>query len=441
MNLFGTDGMRARVGSYPFTHETLPILGRALARWGQEKYGPGCSFLIAGDTRYSRSWIHASLTSGLLQYRVTVYNAHIIPTPALFHIMKDEPSISCGIMISASHNPAEDNGIKLIDSKAGKLSLEDEERISYLINHPDSATNYDTLGEEIHFAPALRLYQDRLINLFPRDLLNNKTIVLDCANGATSYVVESIFVTLGARTVIINNKPDGYNINKNCGALHPEGLQEAVREREAYAGFAFDGDGDRVIAVNSESEIKDGDDILALLLTHPTWKNERGAVSTIMANQSLEQLITSQGKQFVRTNVGDKYVLEAMVQHDFALGAEPSGHVIIKDIIPTGDGILVALKVLETMLLTGNDQMLTPPKFPQVTINVPIKRKRDLQESPLLEIIENSRLQLNQLTTGRLLVRYSGTEPLIRVMVEAADHEQMKTVAHELAEKLRHELA
>jgi phosphoglucosamine mutase len=432
--------MRARVGSYPFTHETLPVLGRALARWGQEKYGPGCSFLIAGDTRYSRSWIHATLTSGLLRYPVTVYNAHIIPTPALFHIMKDEPTISCGIMISASHNPAEDNGIKLIDSLTGKLSLEDEERISYLINHPDSISNYDALGEEIHFAPALQLYQDRLINLFPRDLLNNKTIVLDCANGATSYVVERVFMTLGARTVIINHTPDGYNINKNCGALHPEGLQKAVIEHDAFAGFAFDGDGDRVIAVNGKGELKDGDDILALLLTHPAWKNEHGAVSTIMANQSLEQLVTSQGKQFFRTNVGDKYVLEAMVQHNLALGAEPSGHIIIRDIIPTGDGILVALKVLETLILTGNELMATPPKFPQITINVPIKRKRDLQESPLLEIIKASTSHLNQLTTGRLLVRYSGTEPLIRVMVEAADQEHMKAIAQDLAHKLQQEL-
>ncbi len=433
MNLFGTDGMRARVGSYPFTYEALPTLGRALALWGQEKYGSGCTFLIGSDTRYSRSWIHASLTSGLLQYPVIIYNAHIIPTPALFHIMKDEPTLSCGIMISASHNPAEDNGIKLIDGKTGKLTREDEERISYHLKHPDVAVNYEALGEEIHFAPAVTLYQDKLINLFPQNLLENKKIVLDCAYGATSYAAERIFTALGAHTIALNSSPDGYNINKNCGAVHPEGLQKAVIEQKAFAGFAFDGDGDRVIAVNSEGIVKDGDDILALLLTHPAWKNERGAVSTIMANQSLEMLITAQEKKFIRTNVGDKYVLEEMVRHNFALGAEPSGHVIIRDIIPTGDGILVALKLLETILLTGNSSMHTPAKFPQITINVPIKRRLELHEAPLAEIMEHSKRLLPQ---GRLLVRYSGTEALIRVMVEDADAAHMKEVAQKLAQQL-----
>lgn len=438
MNLFGTDGIRARVGHYPFTHEALPILGRALAIWGREKYGPGVSFLIAGDTRYSRSWIHANITSGLLQYPVTVYNAHIIPTPALFHIMKDEPALSCGIMISASHNSAEDNGIKLIDSIVGKLSREDEERISHLIMHPDTPLNYDALGEELHFAPAATLYQDTLINLFPRDLLQHKKIILDCAHGATSYIANRIFTALGADTIAINNTPNGYNINQQCGAVHPESLQKAVIEHKALAGFAFDGDGDRVVAVTSEGLVKDGDDILALLLTHPAWKNETGAVSTIMANQSLELLITEQGKKFIRTNVGDKYVLEAMVQHNLALGAEPSGHIIMRDIIPTGDGILVALKLLETILLTGNSRMHTPAKFPQITLNVPIKRKLELNEAPISDIIARSKELLPQ---GRLLVRYSGTEQLVRVMVEDADSKHMLKIAEDLAQQLKQVLS
>lgn len=438
MNLFGTDGIRAPVGSYPFIQDALPALGRALALWGQEKYGAGVSFLIAGDTRYSRSWIHAGIASGLLQYPVTVYNAHIIPTPALFHIMKDAPDLSCGIMISASHNSAEDNGIKLIDSKAGKLSREDEERISYLINHPDAPIQYETLGEELHFAPAATHYQDTLINLFPRDLLHHKKIVIDCAHGATSYIAERIFTALGAHTIAINNAPDGYNINKNCGALHPEGLQKAVIEHKAFAGFAFDGDGDRVVAVSREGILKDGDDILALLLTHPVWKNELGAVSTIMANQSLEILLTSQEKKFIRTNVGDKYVLEAMVQHNLALGAEPSGHVIIRDVIPTGDGILVALKLLETILITGNSTMSTPAKFPQITISVPIKRRLELHEEPLATLLARSK---ELLPHGRLLVRYSGTEPLVRVMVEDADPTHMKAMAQNLANQLEQLLA
>ncbi len=438
MNLFGTDGMRARVGSYPFTSEALPLLGRALALWGQEKYGRNCTFLFASDTRYSRSWIHASLTSGLLQYPVKILNADIIPTPALYYLMKDEPSISCGIMISASHNPAEDNGIKLIDGKTGKLSTEDEERISHFLKSPISQPLYDKLGVEIPFAFAAEKYQHMLANLFAPHFLRGKTIVLDCANGATAQVAPAIFTALGATTIPLNIRSDGYTINEECGAVHPEGLQKTVLAHRAYAGFAFDGDGDRVIAVNSEGIVKNGDDILAILLTNPAWSNQHGAVSTIMANQGLEIHITSQGKKFIRTNVGDKYVLEALVQHNLSLGAEPSGHIMIRDIIPTGDGILAALKTLETMIKTGNSKMESAPKFPQIIVNVPIKRRLELNEAPLADIIAQSKQELPQ---GRVLVRYSGTEQLIRIMVEDTDQAHMKMVAQDLAQKLEQLLA
>lgn len=438
MNIFGTDGIRNKVGLYPFTAETLPRLGRAIALWALEKYGHIPDFLLVRDTRVSGCWIKASLSTGLLRYPVILYDAQVLPTPAVFHLMKDDPRYTCGIIISASHNPAEDNGIKIID-RNGKITPEDEQRITDLTaEHSDCCQpdmpDFNECGLELPFINAEERYAQKIISLFEPHFLAGRKIILDCAHGATYRVAPAIFNALGAQTIAINTSPDGQNINKNCGALHVEGLQTAVRENQAFIGFAFDGDGDRVIAVSADGTVKDGDDILALLLENPQYKQLPTVISTIMSNKGFEAHIESLGKKLLRTAVGDKYVSKALTENKSTLGGEPSGHIILQDIIPTGDGILAALKMVETILMTGNVAFHTFKKYPQMTVNVPIIIKKPLNEPPLLDIIAASeRLVPN----GRVLVRYSGTEPIVRVMVEDADTTVINTVAHSLAEELR----
>lgn len=430
--LFGTDGIRNKVGVYPFTQEALPALGRALALWAEEKYGEKATFLLARDTRYSGPWIKAHLTSGLLSIPLKVYDAGILPTPVLFHLIKDNPRYTCGIIISASHNPAQDNGIKLIDA-GGKLSAEDEKRIIELMTNQTPALDYTALGNLLTYTTAQDHYYEKILSLFPPQFLKGHKIVLDCAQGATYRLAPLLFKALGAHTIVINNKPNGYNINEQCGATHLEALQQEVLKQKASVGFAFDGDGDRVIAVNGAGHIKDGDDILAMLMEHPSYRHQPAMISTVMANQGFEMHMNSLGKELVRTPVGDKYIVEALTHHGLSLGGEPSGHIVLNDIISTGDGILVALKLLEAMICTGNNELVSFTKFPQVLINVPIKIQKALHEPPLSDVIAASKERLRR---GRLLVRYSGTEPLVRVMVEDVDSELTKAVAQTLATQL-----
>jgi phosphoglucosamine mutase len=431
MKLFGTDGIRTRVGQWPLTAEDLPRLGRAIALWAQEKYGDNPHFLVVRDTRASGSWVKAALASGLLRLPVTLYDGQVLPTPAVYHIMKGDPLYNCGIIISASHNPAHDNGIKII-GRSGKLSEKDEQCIAELMN-ADYANSFDLFGIEVPLLNAEQLYRDKILSYFKPAFLKNQTIVIDCAHGATYEVAPAIFKELGADVIALNTHPDGYNINKNCGALHLEGLQAAVQEHQAVVGFAFDGDGDRVMAVNSAGTILDGDDILAVLLEHPDYKTSPAVVSTSMANQGFEAHLASLGKKLIRTNVGDKYVSQALNEHRLPLGGEPSGHILLHDLIPTGDGILAALKIMETMIMTGNYALKTFKKYPQVLINVPIREKKALNQPPLSDIIQT---QERRLAHGRLLVRYSGTESLVRVMVEDADGDLATAVAHQVADHL-----
>ncbi len=441
MNLFGTDGIRNKVGAYPLTQEALPLLGKALALWSQEKYGQNDSqacFLIAQDTRYSGPWIKAGLMAGLLRYPLTIYDVGVLPTPGVFNLMQEDSRFTGGIIISASHNLAEDNGIKLVDARSGKLSAYDEKRICELMNQQGTEQDFAQLGKEISFAQAKTLYRKNLLRLFSPGFLTGKTIVLDCANGASSVIAPHLFRELGATVIAIHNDPDGFNINRNCGATSPESLQKAVVAHEAFMGFAFDGDADRLIAVNRNGEIKDGDDLLAVLQTHRDYKEERALVSTVMANYGLTAHLIPLEKKLLRTQVGDKHILEILDAENLNLGGEPSGHIILKNIIRTGDGMLVALKVLETVIQTGNETLESFTKFPQIIINVPIKHKKDLNEPPFSTFIA---AQKEQLSAGRLLVRYSGTEPLVRVLVEGRDLEKVKDGAQIVAKYLQEALS
>ena len=393
-NLFGTDGIRGTVGASLFTPENIPNLGTAIGHWLVGKFPAPITVLIGHDTRESCGWIKAALQTGLSQIPITVIDGGVLPTPTVLQRVRQN-NYTCGIVISASHNPYHDNGVKIM-SPSGKISLDDELEISRL---------YSVRGE-----------------CFAKQNVSNhieRTIVLDCANGATYQLAPEQFRAAGYRVVTIHDQPNGKNINDNCGALHPESLQQTVLAHNAHLGFAFDGDGDRVIAVNSRGEIKDGDDLIALLLSHPTYANTPTVVGTIMTNRGFELYLEQNGKQLIRANVGDKYVAEQLETHNLLIGGEPSGHVILRDHLPTGDGIFCALRVVEAVKLSNNWGLDTFTKFPQVMINVRVKERKDLNAEPLAGLIAAAHAALGP---GRLVIRYSGTEPLLRIMAEAPEH-------------------
>ena len=435
-NIFGTDGIRGRFAEEPLTVPKLEQLGHAIAQWAINKYGPACSILLAQDTRISSNVVKASLESGLLLYPVHLHDTQILPVPALASLMKKEQSFDCGIMISASHNLYQDNGIKIIDN-SGKLSIDDEHYISELFYNQISTTDYETLGT-MQYQNMEKSYIDYLSSFFINNFLSGKKIVLDCANGATHNIAPKIFTLFGAQTIPIFDKPNGLNINKQCGALQPDALQKAVIAHQADIGFAFDGDGDRVIAVNRYGTIKDGDDILSILSTHPQYSSNIMVVGTIMSNQAFEIHLKKQKKELLRTAVGDKYVAEKLVQHNTLIGGEPSGHIILRDYLETGDGIFTALRTSEALSLTNNWNMLTFNKFPQIHATIPIKNKKDLTLPPFSDIIAAGKSQLH---VGRVVVRYSGTEPILRIMIEDDDGDHAQVICSMIAQEFRKKLS
>lgn len=433
MNLFGTDGVRTRVGDIPFTQEALPRLGAAIARWALQTHTHRPRILIAHDTRISCSWVSATLESGLLHYPITIRTADTLSTPAACLLAHINDEIDCGIIISASHNPYHDNGIKII-RKNGKISAEDERMITEFFYHPsEDPIDYNNLGSRKAYTSAIEDYITYIVNMFPENMLAGKTIVLDCAHGATYNVAQTIFERLGATTHMLFNAPDGININEHCGAVHPDALAQAVRMHDAHAGFAFDGDGDRIVAVSADGIIHNGDTILALLLDHPRYKETSHVVGTIMSNHGFAHFLKQRDKKLVRANVGDKHVALALETNDLLLGGEQSGHIIMRDYMNTGDGIFTALRLLETFTLNGNWAMRTFTAYPQILINVPVSEKKDLSIPPFCTIIQEYE---NQLHAGRCVIRYSGTENLLRVMVEDDTLENATIIGTALSQKL-----
>lgn len=429
-NLFGTDGIRGTAGKGLFVEEKLLTIGKAIARWACMTYGANPKLLLVHDTRISAGFVKSALKTGLLQFPLTIVDAGVLPTPAAAHLMNEQSRpFHAALIISASHNPYQDNGIKIMDAATGKLSLADELIISELIMN-GVTPRLQSYGHEEENPQAAARYCAQLTAHFTPNILAGKTIVLDTANGATFQIAPTVFTTLGAHVITINNTPNGSNINEQCGALHLEQLQKAVLEHDADIGFAFDGDGDRVMAVNAQGQIKDGDDILALLLTHPDYQATRAVVGTVMSNEGFARFLQTRGKMLIRAKVGDKYVAEQLATERLLLGGEPSGHIILRNIIGTGDGILVALKVLETIVQTGNTTFETFTKYPQAMKNITVTTKHDLSKEPFatkLEAVQNT------LPAGRILVRYSGTEPVLRIMTEADTVEHAQAACQELA--------
>ena len=385
------------------------------------------------------------MVAGLLSAGADCFAVGVLPTPGIALLTRALEAHG-GIVLSASHNPFEDNGIKLFSSEGTKFPDAWEEQIEARLAGADGAPQARgaSIGRLIAYERAEKYYVDFLCRCFPLDLAG-LTIVLDCAHGATYRVAPSVFRRLGARVITTCAKPDGTNINAGCGALHPAGLRRRLSAARADVGFAFDGDGDRLISVDHLGEIRDGDYALAIAGRHMAGRGRLKAntvVTTVMANLGLDEALKAAGIDVVKTQVGDRYVHEEMLKMGANLGGEQSGHLLFPDYAPTGDGILSALSILSVMRETGEPLASLATcmrKFPQVLVNVPVSRKPPMESlSGMTERIRAFESEMDG--TGRILVRYSGTESLARVMIEGADEARIRVMADELAATIRREL-
>jgi phosphoglucosamine mutase len=444
--LFGTDGIRGKANVYPLTGDLAFKLGQAAAIKFQNK-NKKIKVIIGKDTRRSGYIFEYALTSGLCSMGVDVYLVGPMPTPAIAHLVRSFAA-DAGIVISASHNPAGDNGIKFFDKNGFKLpdAIEhDIEKLVFSDNMDPSLIKTEDIGRAFKINDADGRYIEFCKASINNTSLKGLKIVVDCANGAAYKVAPLILTELGADVVIFGNKPDGININKNCGALYPDILQSAVLGNEADIGIALDGDADRVIMVDNKGKIMDGDAIMALcglyLKDKGILKNDT-IVGTVMSNMGLEVAMKKKRINFVRTKVGDRYVIEEMVKNDYNLGGEQAGHIILSDYNSTGDGTVTALQVLRIMKETKkklselNNQF---EPYPQELINVKVKEKKPLEEmSKVMDVIKYVEDDLKD--TGRVLVRFSGTENKCRVMVEGRDYDQIKVDAKLIVTAIKKEI-
>lgn len=443
---FGTDGVRGPADAFPFTTDALIIFGQAIAKWSIEKYKTKNPCVLLGhDTRESCDRIKKDLSTGLSSHNLKIIDGEILPTPAVLQIINHDEQFTFGIVISASHNKYTDNGIKIFDSKSGKLSSEDEKIITdnfKILSEKDTKAKENKNKNDIKKNKDKSKYKNKyvknILSYFKPGLLKEKTVILDCANGATSFVAPEIFSALGATIIPLHINPDGKNINKDCGTMHPQILQAKVLEYSADIGFAFDGDGDRILAINKNGELRDGDDILAILLQHPEYKDQKEIAGTVMTNYGFEQDLEKNNIKLTRTNVGDKYIVTHLEKNNLMLGGEASGHIIIRSYLNTGDGIFVALKIIESILATENWDIKTFTKTPQILINGEVTNKKNLDQEPYKTIIDNYK---KELINGRIVVRYSGTENLLRVMVEDQTIDSATKIAQSLSTKLQKSLS
>ena len=436
--LFGTDGVRGAPGRPPLDARTLARLGAATAR----VLGNGRAALLAArDTRQSGSWIEQQLARGVAYQRGTLVSAGVLPTPAVAFLVSAE-GFDGALVVSASHNPFPDNGIKVLTAHGEKASPATEAEIEALVAD-DSWTVADSVRPEVEVLDLSDAYRAHAAGVLAGSApVPPFRIAIDCANGAMSRVAPRILRELGFDVVALNVDPDGININRSCGSTHPEGLQRAVRAQGCRLGLAFDGDGDRVIMVDHRGEILDGDGMLficARFLRGQGRLRGNAVVATVMSNIGLEIALRAAGVTLHRCAVGDRQVRAAMVDQGVALGGEQSGHLIFSDLLPTGDGLLTALSVIKVIGETGlelADLRRGLEICPQVLVNVPVRSKPDLASEPrLAAAVGEARRALGG--EGRVLVRYSGTEPLLRVMIEGRDAALVRRLADGLAGQAR----
>lgn len=454
MSYFGTDGIRGVFGQFPITPEFLLrlgfVAGKVLIRHhGDTNYRP--SVLIGKDTRLSGYVVEASLQAGFNAAGVDVYMLGVIPTPAIAHLVRSFHA-DMGVVISASHNPYQDNGVKFFSASGKKISEKMQHDINKmldelvvdggvlpLIGEIDCAG----LGKNHRIDDANGRYIEFCKGSFPYQYhLHGRTMVLDCANGAGYSVAPRVFHELGAAVITLGNQPNGININQDCGSTHPKALQESVVAHKADFGLALDGDGDRIIMVDEQGRLVDGDAILYILAMHGEQKPV-GVVGTLMSNMALEVALKQADIDFVRAKVGDRYVMQVLEEKGWVLGGESSGHILTLDKAGTGDAIVAGLQVLAIVAKTGkrlSELLVGYQPMPQCLVNVRLAKKQDpYQFSELVTHFEQASDELGH--TGRLLIRQSGTEALIRVMVESVDEALATKLAHQLADEIARVMA
>jgi phosphoglucosamine mutase len=441
--LFGTDGIRGVANEAPLTPDLAYRVGRQLVATLQAERGVERARLVIGrDTRRSGPLLESALVAGILSAGGDCYAVGVLPTPAIA-LLTRALDADGGIVLSASHNPFQDNGIKLFSAGGTKFPDAWEDEIEARLEGTDAATQATGagIGRLVSYDRAEPYYVEFLCRCFPLDLAG-MTIALDCAHGATYRVAPRLFRRLGARVVTVACRPDGTNINAGCGALYPETLARRLTTIGATIGFAFDGDGDRLISVDHTGEIRDGDYALAIVGRHLAASKRLKAnvvVTTVMANLGLDAALRDAGVDIVKTQVGDRYVSEEMPRLGANLGGEQSGHLLFLDHAPSGDGILSALALLSVMRDTGENLASLATcmrKFPQVLVNVPVRDKPPFDSLPDVgDRVRTFEREMNG--AGRILIRYSGTESLARIMIEGADHERIRAMADELAGVVR----
>ncbi|SHL24287.1 phosphoglucosamine mutase [Anaerocolumna jejuensis DSM 15929] len=437
---FGTDGFRGEA-NVDLTVEHAYKVGRFLGHYFGKEHRP--KIVIGKDTRRSSYMFEYSLVAGLTASGADVYLLHVTSTPSVSYVVRSE-DFDCGIMISASHNPYYDNGIKVINGCGYKLESDVEELIENYIDGKGEELPYATkenIGRTTDYVIGRNRYIGYLISLVSNSFKNMK-VGLDCANGSASSLAKVVFDALGAKTYVINNEPNGTNINEKCGSTHIEHLQKFVVENQLDVGFAYDGDADRCLAVDDKGNIIDGDLILYVCAVYMKKRNELNnntVVTTIMSNLGLYKALEEKGIAYEKTAVGDKYVYENMMEYGHSIGGEQSGHIIFSKHATTGDGILTSLKIMEVILETKmklSELIKEIQIYPQVLKNVRVKDKKAAREDAVIvEIVEEVTKKLGD--NGRILVRESGTEPVLRVMVEAPTEEECEKYAALVVEKLK----
>jgi phosphoglucosamine mutase len=446
-NLFGTDGIRGVANAYPLIPEIAVGVGRAVVFAFQSK-SKKTKIVIGKDTRISGVMLEYALASGVCSMGAEARLAGTLPTPGVAYATSCTDA-DAGIVISASHNPFYDNGIKLFDAHGNKLSDELEQKIEQLVltDQPGiTNTPIQETGDVVHLKDASRSYKEFLKNcITEKSSLQGIKIVLDCSNGATYGIAPDLFDELGARVDALSIRPDGKNINAGCGSEHPQALISEVLKRNADIGLAFDGDGDRLIAVDDKGQVITGDRILAIcakVLKQKRMLKNNLVVSTVMSNLGLRIALKKMGIKHVMTKVGDRYVLEEMRASGATIGGEDSGHMIFSDHHTTGDGMLTALKLIEAMQTESkplSELSAIMTVFPQVLINVDVRHKPEIQSVP--EVVDAIKTVENKLgEQGRVLVRYSGTQPLCRIMVEASSEEDTKQYCMQISEIIKEKI-
>ncbi|MEW6209222.1 MAG: phosphoglucosamine mutase [Acidobacteriota bacterium] len=441
--LFGTDGIRGKAGDYPLDEKTVEAMGRSLVKNLTLELGRAPVLIIGRDTRESGPQIENALARGAIRAGARVESAGVITTPGVAFITRRE-SFDAGVVISASHNPYQDNGIKVFSPSGKKLSDEMERRIEADLSSIDATDAIDFESAHPSSLDTHRsLYIDHLVEGVGRGLsLDGMSVGLDCANGAASRIAPQVFERLGAKVEVICASPDGRNINESCGSLHLEKLQRLVADKKLDLGIAFDGDADRALMVDERGALVDGDHEL-LILARMRQKQNRlpgnTVVSTVMSNLGLEIALRRHHIEMIRAQVGDRFVLEEMIGRRANLGGEQSGHIIFPDISLAGDGIITAIEMLRAV--KDFDQSLSQlaselKKFPQILVNVRVSSKPPIETLPAVAS-EIQKMEDEMQGRGRLLVRYSGTENLARVMIEGEDQTRIEKQAHHLADLIR----